>query len=130
MLRRNGVRHHQKAHGLKAPFAGEPEVLDRHVGLGAVGGDPADRPAVTLGLNDVFLGAHPRQHQEGDLRVLGGVGGEFDELLLGSLAEAVVERRSAKAVTVRDLDDRHAGRVQGRDDRVHLVAGELMALVV
>ena len=85
LLRRNGVRHHQEADGLQAELAGQPEVLDRDVGLGAVGGDPADRAAVVLGLLDVVLGAHAGQHQEGDLGLFGGLGRQLDQLLLGRL---------------------------------------------
>jgi hypothetical protein len=129
-LRRNGVAHHQEPDGLQAQLAGQPEVLDRHVGLGAVGGDPADRTAVVLGGLDVLLGAHSGQHQECDLGFLGGLRRELDEFLLGRLGEAVVEARPAEAVAVGDLDDRHTCRVQCRDDCAHLVLGELMPLVV
>lgn len=130
LFRRDGVAHHQEADGLQPEFAGQAEVLDGHVGLGAVRGDPADRAAVVLGLLDVLLGAHPGQHQEGDLGVLGGLGGQLDQLLLGGLGEPVVEARAAQPVAVGDLDDRHPRGVQGRDDGLHLVLGELVALVV
>ena len=40
-LGRLGVGHHQEADGLQAELAGQAEVLDRDVGLGAVGGDRA-----------------------------------------------------------------------------------------
>ena len=73
LLRRNGVGHHQEPDGFQAQLAGQPEVLDRHVGLGAVGGDSADRPAVVLRFFDVVLGAHPGQHQERDLGVFRGL---------------------------------------------------------
>ncbi len=72
----------------------------------------------------------PRQHQEGDLGFLGGLRRELDELLLGRLGEAVVEARPAEAVAVGDLDDRNAGGVQRRDDRLHFVLGELVTFVV
>ena len=129
-LRRNGVRHHQEPDGFQPQLAGQTEVLDRHVGLGAVGGDPADRPAVVLGLFDVLLGAHAGQHQEGDLGLVGGLGGELDQLLLGRLGEAVVERRAAQTVAVGDLDHRHTRGVQGGHDGADLVLGELVTLVV
>ena len=114
------MAHHQEADGLQAEFAGQPEVLDRHVGLGAVGGDPADRAAVVLRVLDVLLGADTRQHQERDLGFLGGLRRELDELLLGRLGEAVVEARPAEAVAVGDLDDRNACGVERRDDRAAL----------
>ena len=44
-LGRLGVGHHQEADGLEADLAGQTEVLDRDVGLGAVGGDADDRHA-------------------------------------------------------------------------------------
>ena len=59
-LGRLGVAHHQEADGLQAELAGQPEVLDRDVGLGAVGGDPADLAAVVLRGADVVLGADAR----------------------------------------------------------------------
>ena len=124
------MAHHQEADGLQPELAGQPEVLDRDVGLGAVGRDPADRAAVVLRLLDVLLGADTRQHQERDLGFLGGLGRELDELLLGGLGEAVVEARPAEAVAVGDLDDRHTRGVQRRDDRVHFVLGELVPLVM
>jgi hypothetical protein len=124
------VRHHQEPDRLQAQLAGQPEVLDRHVGLGAVGSDPADRAAVVLRLFNVFFGAHAGQHQEGDLGFFGRLGGELDQLLLGGLGEAVVERRAAQSVAVGHLDDRHPGRVERRDDRLDLVLGELVAFVV
>ncbi|OKH72866.1 hypothetical protein EB74_22580 [Mycobacterium sp. SWH-M5] len=130
LLRRDGVGHHQKAHGLQTQFAREPEVLDRHVGLGAVGGDPADGSAVVLGLLDVLLGADAGQHEEGDLGFLGRVRRDLDELLLGRLGKAVVEARSAQTVAVGHLDDRNTRGVERRHDRPDLVAGELMPLVV
>ena len=130
LLRRNRVAHHQEADGLQTELAGQPEVLDRHVGLGAVGGDAADRAAVVLRLLDVLLGADTRQHQERDLGFLGRLGGQLDQFLLGGLGEAVVEARPAEPVAVGDLDDRHARGVQRRDDGADLVLGELVALVV
>ena len=60
------MRHHQEADGLQAPVAGQPEVLDGDVRLGAVGGDPAHRGAVVGGGPDVVDDADAGQHQEGD----------------------------------------------------------------
>ncbi|SKU49982.1 Uncharacterised protein [Mycobacteroides abscessus subsp. abscessus] len=129
-LRRDGVRHHQEANGFQTALTGEPEVLDRDVGLGAVSGDATDRPAVALRLDDVFLGAYARQHQEGDLGIRRGLGGKLDQFLLRGFRESVVERGSAQTVAVSHLDDRDAGAVQRRHDSPHLVRGELMPLVV
>ena len=130
LLRRDGVGHHQEPDGFQAQLAGQPEVLDRDVGLGAVGGDPADRAAVVLRLFDVFLGADAGQHQEGDLGLFGGLGGELDQLLLGRLGEPVVEARATQPVAVRHLDDRHARVVERGHDGADLVLGELVTLVV
>ena len=124
------MAHHQKADGLQTEVAGEAEVLDRDVGLGAVGGDPADRGAVVVGGLDVLLDAQSGQHQEGDLGVLGGLRRELDQFLLGGLGEAVVEAGATEAVTVGHLDHRHTGVVEGGDDALHLFLGELVALVV
>src|SRR3546814_16260304 len=54
----------------------------------------------------------------------------FRSLLLRSAGEPVVERRSAEAVSVGDLDDRDAGTVERGDDVAHLLGHELVALVV
>ena len=120
----------RKPDGLQTELTRQAEMLDGDVGLGAVRGDPADRPAVALGLLDVLLGAHAGQHQEGDLGLLGGLGRQLDQLLFGGLGEAVVEARPAQAVAVGDLDDRHPGRVECGHDGADFVLGELVALVV
>ena len=114
LLRRNGVGHHQEPDGFQAQLTRQPEVLDRDVGLGAMGGDPADRAAVVLRLLDVLLGAHAGQHQEGDLGLFRRLGRELDQLLLGGLGEAVVERRAAQPVAVGHLDHRHARGIKRR----------------
>jgi hypothetical protein len=124
------VGHHQEAHGLEAELAGQPEVLDGDVGLGAVRGDAADRATVVLRHADVVLDPDPGQHQERDLGVLRGLRRDGDQLLLRCLREAVVEGRAAKPVAVRHLDDGHARLVEGRDDGAHLLDGELVPLVV
>ena len=64
---------------VQAQLPRQPEVLDRDVGLGAVGGDPADLSAVVLSGADVVLGAETRQHQEGDLGALRGLGRRLDQ---------------------------------------------------
>ena len=58
------------------------------------------------------------------LALLGLVDGGGDQLDVVDGGEAVVERRAAKAVAVGDLDDLHAGAVQGVHDAAHLLLGE------
>ena len=130
LLRCEGVGHHQETDRLQTEFTRQAEVLDGHVGLGAVRGDAADRAAVVLRLPDIVLGPDARQHQEGDLGVGDRLGGDLDQFLLRGFGESVVEARSAEAVAVGHLDHRHTGRVQGRDDGLHLLLGELVTLVV
>ena len=120
----------RKPDGLEAELAGEPEVLARDVGLGAVRGDPADLAAGVLGRADVVLGAEAGQHEEGDLGLLGRLHRGADQVELGRVAEAVVERRAAEAVAVGDLDDRHAGVVEGGHDVDDVLGRELVALGV
>ena len=124
------MANHQEPDGLEPQLTCESEVLNRHVGLGAVGGDPADLTTVVLCGPDVVLGAETRQHQERDLGLLRRLRGGLDQLLLRGFGEAVVERRPAQTVAVGHLDDRNTGVVEGSDDRAHLVLGELMTLVV
>ena len=129
-LRRLGVAHHEEADGLQADLAGVAEVLDRHVGLGAVSGDTTDLAAVVTRSENVVLDSDPGEGEESDLRVLRGLRGGLDELLLVGSAEAVVERSAAEAVAVGHLDDRHAGAVERTDHRHDVLAGELVTLVV
>ncbi|SKX84099.1 Uncharacterised protein [Mycobacteroides abscessus subsp. abscessus] len=124
------MAHHQESDGLQTQLASQPEVLDRHVGLGAVRRDAADLTAVVLRRPDVVLGAEPRQHEERDLGALRGLGGRLDQFLLRGFGEAVVERRPAESVAVRHLDHRDSGVVERADDGPHLVDGELVPLVV
>ena len=130
LLRRNRVSHHEESDCFESTLTREAEVLDGYVGLGAVSCDTADGRTVVLRDDDVVLDAQSGQHQEGDLRVCRGLDGSFDEFLLGSLREAVVEGGSAETVAVSDLDDRHSGSVEGTDDGSYFVDGELMTLVV
>jgi hypothetical protein len=86
------VRHHQEADRLHAEIAGQPEMLDRDVGLGAVRRDPGDGRADLARTTQVVHGADARYKQHGDR----GLGGLLDacpdqgELVLAG--EAVVER--------------------------------------
>src|SRR5699024_2414864 len=109
---------------------GVAEVLDRDVGLGAVGGDAADGAAVVARGEDVVLDAQSGQREERDLGLGGGLGRDLDEFLVVGLGEAVVEGGAAEAVTVGDLDDGHPGTVEGPDDVAHVLDRELVALVV
>ena len=125
-----GVAHHEEADGLQAQLSGVPEVLDGDVGLGAVGGDAADRSAVVASRENVVLYPQAGQGEERDLGLLGGLRRDLDELLVVGLGEAVVERRAAETVTVRDLDDRHAGAVEGGHDVADVLDRELVPLVM
>jgi hypothetical protein len=88
------------------------------------------RRAVVGGLADVVLQAHAGQHQERDLGPRGGLDGDLDQIVVGRVAEAVVERGAAQAVAVGHLDDRDARVVERGDDRGHVLAGELVLLRV
>jgi hypothetical protein len=79
---------------------------------------------------DVVLRPQTGEHEKRDLRGLRRLHRSPDEVLLGRLAEAVVERRAAEAVAVRDLDDGYAGLVERADDRNDLLLGELVPLRV
>ena len=127
LLGRGLVAEHEEPDGLHAERAGRAEVLDRDVGLGAVGGDAGDRGAGRVGVLQVVHRAEAGEHEDGDLGLGGLVDGGRDELHLVDLGEAVVEARAAEAVAVRDLDDLHAGRVEGVHDAAHLLLGELVA---
>ena len=118
---------HEEADGLHAERPGRTEVLDRDVGLGAVGRDPGDRGAGRVGVLQLVHRAEAGEHEDGDPGLGGLVDGRRDELHLVDLGEAVVEARAAQAVTVRDLDDLHAGPVEGVHDTAHLLLGELVA---
>jgi hypothetical protein len=118
------VRQHQESDGLHAHLPGGGEVLEGHVGLGAVGGDPGDRGAGIAGAAQVLDRPDPGQQQNGDLGVAGLVHRRGDQLDVVDGGEPVVERRAAKAVAVGDLDDLNAGRVQGVHDPAYLLLGE------
>ena len=88
---RRHVGHHQEPHGLQADLAGEAEVLDRDVGLGAVRGDAHDRHADVLDRPDVVHRAEPREHERGDIGPARFVDGGLHQHALVDQAEAVVE---------------------------------------
>jgi hypothetical protein len=86
------VRHHQESDGLHAEIAGQPEMLDGDVGLGAVRSDPGDRGPGVARAAQVVHCADPR-HQEHSDRGLGcllDARPDQGELVLAG--EAVVER--------------------------------------
>jgi hypothetical protein len=118
------VRQHQESDCLHAHLPGSGEVLEGHVGLGAVGGDPGDRGAGIAGATQVLDRPDPGQQENGDLGVAGFVHRRGDQLDVVDGGEPVVERRAAEAVAVGDLDDLHAGRVQGVHDAADLPLGE------
>ena len=130
LLGRLGVGHHQEADRLEPELAGEAEVLDRHVGLGAVGGDPDQADTDVDAGADVVLGADAGQHQRRDLGLGGGLDGGGHEVTLVDQRPAVVVARPAEAVAVGDLDHRHAGGVERADDGAHVLDGELVPLGV
>ena len=117
----------READRLHPERAGRPEVLDRHVRLGAVRRDPGDRGAHLVRLVQVVDGAEAGEHEDGDLGLGGLLDGGLDELELVDLGEAVVEARPAEAVAVRHLDDLDAGLVEGVDDAADLRLGVLVA---
>ena len=126
LLGRGAVAHHQEADRLHAERPGQPEVLDRDVRLGAVGGDPGHRGAGLASVAEVVHGADAGDQQDGDLgrgRLLGRRTDQDDVLDLG---EAVVERRAADAVAVADLDHLDAGAVERVHGGPHLRLGELV----
>ena len=86
------MRHHQESDGLHAEIAGQPEMLDGDVGLGAVRRDPGDASAGVTCAAQIIHGADPR-HQEHSDRGLGGLlDARPDQGELVLAGEAVVER--------------------------------------
>jgi hypothetical protein len=122
------VGEHEEAHGLHAQLPRGGEVLDRHVGLGAVGRDPGHRRPGLAGVLQVRHRAQPRQQQDRDLRRHCFLGGGADQPDIVHRREAVVERRAAQPVAVGHLDDRYAGAIQPGDHRAGHLLVELMSL--
>jgi hypothetical protein len=120
------VREHQEADGFQTEVAGHPEMLDRHVGLRAVGRDPHDRGAGVARLVQVGHGADAGQEQDGDPGVARHVDRRGHQVDLVGVREAVVERRAGEAVAVSDLDDGHAGLVQRARHGPYLIDRELV----
>ena len=83
--------------------------------------------ACVVRLVQVMDGAQARKHQHGDLRVAGFVDGGADQVELGGEREAVVERGTAQAVAVADLDDGDLGVVEGADHGADVVFSEPVA---
>ena len=104
----------------------QPEVLDRDVGLGAVGGDPGHRRAGLAGVAQVVHRADAGDEQNGDPGRGGLLGAARIRTIVLDLGEAVVERRPADAVAVADLDDLDAGAVERVHGGPHLCLGELV----
>ena len=101
-------------------------MLCGDVGLRRVGGDTHDLHAHVPHSANVVDRAHTRQHQTGNLGVDGVVDGNLDQFALVDLAEAVVERRTAESVSVRDFNDRHACIVETDHHVPHGVDAELV----
>ncbi len=68
-----------------AQLAGEPEVPDRDVGLGAVGGDAAIEPPLFCASLMSSSVPTPGSIRKAILRFLGRLGGQLDQLLLRGL---------------------------------------------
>ena len=110
------VREHQEANGFHAQVARGREVLDGHVGLGAVGRDPGDRAPALVDLAQVLHGAQTGQHQHRDLGLRRRLTAAATSLGRLTQAEPVVEGRAGQPVAVGHLDDLDAGGVQGVHD--------------
>ena len=74
--------HHQEADGLHAELAGQPEVLDGDVGLGAVGRDAGDGRTGLPGAAQVVHGPDPGHEQHRDLGLLRLLDGGGDQVEL------------------------------------------------
>jgi hypothetical protein len=111
LSRTGAVRHHQEADSLHAEITGQPEMLDGDVGLGAVGRDPGDRGTGVACTAQVVHGADPRHQQHGNRSLGGLLDARPDQRQLVLPGEAVVERRPAKPVAVRYLDDGYASGI-------------------
>src|SRR5262249_60576127 len=84
------VRHHQEPDGLHAQVAGQPEVLDGYIRLGAVGRDPGHRGAGLAGIAQVVLCADAGDEQHRDLGLGGFLAAGRDQGDLVHPGEAVV----------------------------------------
>ena len=107
------VGHHQEADRLQPERPGQPEVLDRDVGLGAVCGDAHDRDTDVAGMQRMSsIVPMPGTISAAILACVARLDGGLHQQPLVGQREAVVERRAAEAVAVGDLDHRHAGGVE------------------
>ena len=127
LLGRDHVAHHQETDGVHAQFAGVFDVLLRHVGLGAMGGDAHHPGAGVVGRLQVMHRADAGQQQRGDLGVADHIGGGFDPFQIGVRGEAIVEARTLQAIAVGDFDRVDLGLVQGAGDVLHVLQRILMA---
>ena len=117
LVRPDPVREHQEADGFHAQLAGGGEMLDRHVGLGAVGGHPGDLRADTVHLAaGSSTVPRPGSTSTAIFARFTVLDGGLDQLGVGAQAEAVVERRAGQPVAVGHLDDLQPGRVQRAGD--------------
>ncbi len=129
-LRCDAVGHHQESDRFQAEFAGQPEVLNADVGLGAMRGDPHDGQADVLDEADVVERADARHHQGSDLGVPGAVDRCLHQQSFVGERKPIVERRPSEAVAVGDLDHGHANGIERGDDVTHMLLSELMTLGV
>jgi len=92
--------------------------------------DHVDALAPRVGHDPGLLGQHRRWSAVRHRRLRGGLHGRLDQLLFGGTAEPIVERGSAEAVAVGDLDHRQPRGVQRADDGADVRGGELVLLGV
>ncbi|MNE55858.1 hypothetical protein D3C80_1507230 [compost metagenome] len=124
------MAHHQEADGVDAHLGGHADVLLGDVGLGAVGGDADGRHAAVHRHLQVVDRADARQQQGGHLGLLELRDHRAEVFLVAVRREAVVDRTTAQAVAVGDLDQRHAGGVEALGHGDHLLEADLVALGV
>jgi hypothetical protein len=122
--------HHQEPDGGHADVSGQAEVLWGDVGFGAVGRHTDQLCAEVPGPQQIVLRADPRQQEDGQPARGEYVGGGGDQLQLVDQRQAVVERRTAEAVAVADLDPGDTGPVERGGHRPHLLGGEAVPLGV
>ena len=117
----------REARDVHAELASLGDVLDRNVGLGAMGRD-ANRPhADAVGSFEILDRPDARKQQGGEHTVGQDIGDLFEPLPIGMCAEPVVERRSGEAVAVGDLDGIAPCRIDRLCDLANMIEAVLMA---
>ena len=124
------MAHHQESYGVHVELACEGNVLLRHIRFGAVRRYADRMDAEFVRHFQVIDGADARQQQRRDLRALEQRNHGAEIFLVAVRGKAVIDRRAAEPVAVRNLDERHARFVEAARDRAHLVEGHLVTLRV